>query len=731
MRRVSAAPFRATLAAGLVCIAICAAGAAVLRATPWLGLELASDPAADAVFVVRVAEDGPAAAALAGRAPKTLVAVDGVRLNAADRIEEPDFLATYAHVSAVFADQDAVKAALARPPVVLTFAQADGGVFTVQVAPERRRPLRDLPLLFWMQMVFGAGALLIGAWVWSLRRRDLAVSMFGLTGLGLLFSTASAAVYSSRELALDGGLFRVLSAVNHLGAQMFGYGMVALFLLYPKRLASNRVLAAIGAVVALWWAGDTAHLTVNPQIGSYLPVMIETAAIFALIAYQWWINRKDPLARAALRWLGLSVVVGIGGYVFGNALPVMLGDAPPLPQGLLLGSFLLIYVGLALGLGRYRLFQIDQWAYRTVFYAGAALGVLAFDAALIFALQVERVAALGVSLLLIGLVYLPLRDALWQKLTARRRAAPDELFGWVVEVALAAPTEREERWRALLHRLFEPLAIDDSAAMAAGPAILEDGLALGVPATAAGPALVLRFARGGRSLFGVEDLAAARQAVGLLAQAEASRVAYERGASEERRRIAQDLHDDVGARLLSGLHKSDLTETRGALREAIAEIRLVVGGLAGERRPLEDVFADLRHEAFDRLAAAGVALDWPLEAHTPGAPVDIDYSVQKALRSALREMVSNTIRHAQATTMSIRIARDGDRLTLVASDDGVGMAGSRPSVQDGIGLGLGLAGLAKRLEALGGGVSLPPAAKGLTLELQVDLAGRTTRREAV
>lgn len=727
MRRVSAAPFRATLIAALICGLLCAAGAGVLRATPWLGLELASAPDADAVAVVRVAPDGPAAAALAGRAPKTLLAVDGRKLGAADRIEEPDFLDRYGQVSAVFAGQDAVVAALAKPSVALTFAGADGRAFTVHVAPAQR-PLHDLPALFWWQMGFGAGALLIGAWVWSLRPRDLAVAMFGLTGVGLLCSTASAAVYSSRELAIDGALFRVLSAINHLGAQLFGFGMVALFLLYPRRLVSNRVLIAIGAVVAAWWIGDTAHLTVNPQIGSYLPVMVETAAIFALIGAQWWLNRKDPLARAALRWLGLSVVIGISGYVFGNALPVLLGQSTALPQGLLLGSFLLIYIGLALGLGRYRLFQLDQWAYRTVFYAGAALGVLAFDAALIFALQIERVAALGVALLLVGLIYLPLRDALWQRLTAHRRTPPDALFGAVVEVALAAPGEREDRWRALLHRLFEPLHIDASAAILVGPAILEDGLALGIPSTAASPAMVLRFARGGRTLFGADDLAAARQAVGLLAQAEASRVAYERGAAEERRRIAQDLHDDVGARLLSGLHRSDLTETRSALRDAIAEIRLVVSGLAGERRPLADVLADLRHEAFDRLGAAGVALDWPLDAETDAA-VEIDYAVQKALRSALREMVSNTIRHAQASTMRIRIAREGDRLTLVASDDGVGMAADRPRDTDGIGLGLGLRGLAKRLEALGGALRLPPAAKGLTLELQVDLAGRMTRRE--
>ena len=57
------------------------------------------------------------------------------------------------------------------------------------------------------------------------------------------------------------------------------------------------------------------------------------------------------------------------------------------------------------------------------------------------------------------------------------------------------------------------------------------------------------------------------------------------------------------------------------------------------------------------------------------------------------------------------------------------MSADRPRATDGIGLGLGLSGLAKRLEALGGALRLPPTAKGMMLELEVDLAGRAARQE--
>jgi len=217
MQGASAAPFRATMATALLCALIALAAAMLVRTPPWLGLELTPDPASHRIKVAGVRSGGPAAMAMdgAGEAPAWLTAVDGIALTDVDRIEESDFLPTYRDVDDLFARQDRVMAALRAPPVRLDFEGADGRPFSVMVTPGAR-PASDLPALFWLQLVFGGGAVLIGGWLWSLRPRDPAVRMFALTGLGLLCSAAAAAVYSSRELALDGTVFRVLSAINHL-----------------------------------------------------------------------------------------------------------------------------------------------------------------------------------------------------------------------------------------------------------------------------------------------------------------------------------------------------------------------------------------------------------------------------------------------------------------------------------------------------------------------------------
>ena len=68
--------------------------------------------------------------------------------------------------------------------------------------------------------------------------------------------------------------------------------------------------------------------------------------------------------------------------------------------------------------------------------------------------------------------------------------------------------------------------------------------------------------------------------------------AVERGRSEERVRIAQDLHDDIGARLLTLMYKASSPEMEDYLRHTLKDLKTLTRGLAAPSHPLSWAVAE-------------------------------------------------------------------------------------------------------------------------------------------
>jgi two-component system, NarL family, sensor histidine kinase UhpB len=149
-----------------------------------------------------------------------------------------------------------------------------------------------------------------------------------------------------------------------------------------------------------------------------------------------------------------------------------------------------------------------------------------------------------------------------------------------------------------------------------------------------------------------------------------SELRVEQVTERERKRIAADLHDDLGAKLLTIVHTSDSERISTLAREALEEMRLSVRGLTGKPVRLADALGDWRVEVVQRLSQAGIEADWSAPDELPQT---LSARAYVQTTRILREAVSNIIKHSGASHCDIRVTiSDGDFL-LIIQDNGGGI----------------------------------------------------------
>lgn len=171
----------------------------------------------------------------------------------------------------------------------------------------------------------------------------------------------------------------------------------------------------------------------------------------------------------------------------------------------------------------------------------------------------------------------------------------------------------------------------------------------------------------------------------------------EQVAEAERKRIAGDLHDDLGAKLLTIVHTSGDERISTLAREALEEMRLSVRGLTGKPVKIADALADWRAEVVSRLGQAAVQVDWMTAHENDERHLSARAYVQTT--RILREAISNIIKHSGASACTIRCVIDTTDFNLVIQDNGRGI----PLELDGkLDRGHGMASMKRRAKQLAG-----------------------------
>jgi two-component system, NarL family, sensor histidine kinase UhpB len=140
----------------------------------------------------------------------------------------------------------------------------------------------------------------------------------------------------------------------------------------------------------------------------------------------------------------------------------------------------------------------------------------------------------------------------------------------------------------------------------------------------------------------------------------------------ERKRIAADLHDDLGAKLLTIVHTSESERISTLAREALEEMRLSVRGLTGKPVRLEDALGDWRAEVISRLGQAGIEAVWNMP--TDELPQTLPARAFVQTTRIIREAVNNIIKHSGASQCAVRCQVSEGDFQLVIQDNGKGIS---------------------------------------------------------
>jgi len=213
-----------------------------------------------------------------------------------------------------------------------------------------------------------------------------------------------------------------------------------------------------------------------------------------------------------------------------------------------------------------------------------------------------------------------------------------------------------------------------------------------------------------------DELEASRQR-----EAELKRKLVEIGASRERGRIAQDLHDSVGAQLaglvwrvralatrVNGPVQGDLAGVENRIVATIQELREVVMSL---RKPQESWITTIE---LLRERCSEISGDLALDFHAPeAAPVE-SHDVYAEMPPVIFELVRNAARHARATKVAVSITPEPGAVRIRVSDDGKGLGTVEPSRSPG-----GLGNVWRRVSELAGSVEIGMQDEGTRFDVTI------------
>ncbi len=413
----------------------------------------------------------------------------------------------------------------------------------------------------------------------------------------------------------------LMHALGWIDSATWGYRLVTLGFL----------LVVVGIGISSWWLGyrgDEGERLRSRSFGRIIAI----GFLPVLITMPLWTFRPDLLQIAYLQ----NLAVGLAG------IPVIIIVAQSAQ------------------------YQLHEFWWRLWLVLVAAVLALITAAVVVVFSGISASLSLIIMAALAALTIYLLRGWLEKRLIGK----PPVLEGFLPQVMQLQALNGDafdRAWRSLLQDAFAPKefnAIGDTRQIE----LTEQGNGLQLPAIGSSPALALKGAANYTRSFSHADARLASSLHTLVSQGLAARSSFIAGAVQERRRIAADLHDDIGGKLLH------LANTAGAegqyARNTLEDLRTITRGLSAQPRALPELLADLQYQLGQRAERGGIDLHFAAQLPPDQATLQIGSRQSTVLASICSELLRNAMQHKGTRQVQFRIAIIDWQFHLRCTNDG-------------------------------------------------------------
>jgi signal transduction histidine kinase len=555
---------------------------------------------------------------------------------------------------------------------------ASGNEVVLQFAD---RGWKGLGLEFWMPILAGLLSVSLGVAVLTHTQRDTGTLLFFIGTLAYFIAMCGRAWIADRPWGQSPEIWAFLLNVTHICTGVFIVCEVGALMRAPNKLFNIRWWWLLVAVESVFLILDVTRLVDSTKATHTWPIIVMGLMGVILIGIQAKMISKTPEARLVMKWVLLSVALSGVLAIALLIMTVVLSSTTNVITALNLVPVIIVFTHAAL-LVRTHLYRLETWWWRTWLWLTAGAMVIAIEGIVLGFTTISGQFSLTIALAIAGWLYFPLRQWMMLRFAPQTTQTIEDFIPALMELSTIQVREGDVQahWRSILERAFEPQSIlvdRDENIEPTEPAPLDlqstkqthiesGGAQLRVPGLTA-QEIVLTGANRGQRGFRESDVQLVSSLLTIARQGLAAQARYSEGVIEERKRIAADLHDDIGGKLL---HLANRSGNDGDYaRNTLEDLRTITRGLNAQTRILNELIADLRYQLAERAERQNLSFRFDAELSKVGE-WQIGSRQGTLLNSICSELLRNAMQHQPTTSIAFSFRVDGSRAYLRVENDG-------------------------------------------------------------